>query len=45
MKENKKLPKVFPGKNLRMTQKKSSHADFVKKDLTWCVKNRCAHGC
>ena len=25
---NKKLPKIFAGKNLRMTQKKASHATF-----------------
>ena len=30
---NKKLPKIFAGKNLRMTQKKASHADLIKK--TW----------
>ena len=36
-----KMPKMFAGKNLRMTQKKVSRTDSFKKDLTRCVKNRC----
>ena len=28
---NRKLPKMFPGKNSQMTQKKASRADLIKK--------------
>ena len=27
------LPKMFPGKNLQVTQKKASHADLIKNGL------------
>ena len=41
---NIKLPKMFAGKNLQMTQKKASRADSIKKGLTKYVKNRCVRG-
>ena len=41
---NKKLPKMFAGKNLRMTQKKLPALIESKKGLTRYVKNRCASG-
>ena len=32
---------MLAGKNLRMTQKKASSADLIKKGLARCVKTRC----
>ena len=42
---NRKFPKIFAGKNLRMTEKKLHALIYSQKDLTWCVKNGCVHGC
>ena len=37
------MPKMIAGKYFQMT-KKVSHADLIKKGLTWCVKIRCVCG-
>ena len=37
-KSNRKLPKIFASKNLRMTHKKANQKNFIKKDLTWHFK-------
>ena len=41
---NRKLPKMFAGKKLRMTHKKALYADLIKKGLERCVKNKCVRG-
>ena len=39
-KSNRKLPKIFASKNLRMTHKKANQKNFIKKDLTWHFKKQ-----
>lgn len=39
-----KLPKMFAGKNLQITQKKVLRADLIKKGQRQCVRNRCMQG-
>ena len=41
---NRKLPKMFAGKNLQITQKKVLRADLIKKGQRQCVRNRCMQG-
>ena len=38
------MAKMFAGKDLRVTQKKASHADLIKKGLTRSVINICVRG-